>query len=60
MERSRFGLHHELLLLAKIFTTLGYAIDPRVEERVGLETSCRLADGSLPEPAGPLGDTSAA
>ncbi len=57
MERSRFGLHHELLLLAKTFTTLGYAIDPRVEERVGLETSCRLGDGSLPEPAGPLGDT---
>jgi choline dehydrogenase-like flavoprotein len=58
MERSRFGLHHELSLMAKTFTTLGYAIDPQVEERVGLETSCRLADGSLPEPAGPLGDTS--
>jgi choline dehydrogenase-like flavoprotein len=60
MERSRFGLHHELLLMAKTFTTLGYAIDPRVEERVGLETSCRLADGSLPEPAGSLGDTTPA
>jgi choline dehydrogenase-like flavoprotein len=60
MERSRFGLHHELLLMAKTFTTLGYAIDSRVEERVGLETSCRLADGSLPEPAGPLGDTAPA
>jgi choline dehydrogenase-like flavoprotein len=57
MERSRFGLHHELLLMAKTFTTLGYAIDPRVEERVGLETSCRLADGTRPEPAGSLGDT---
>ena len=57
MEGSRFGLHHELLLMAKTFTTLGYAVDPRVEERLGLETSCRLADGSLPEPAGSLGDT---
>ena len=57
MEGSRFGLHHELLLMAKTFTTIGYAIDPRVEERLGLETSCRLADGSLPAPAGSLGDT---
>ncbi len=57
MEASRLGLHHELLLMAKTFTTFGYAIDPRVEAKLGLETSCRLADGSLPEPAGPLGDT---
>jgi choline dehydrogenase-like flavoprotein len=57
MEASRLGLHHELLLMAKTFTTLGYAIDPRVEAKLGLETGCRLADGSLPEPSGPLGDT---
>jgi hypothetical protein len=57
MEGSRFGLYHELLLMAKTFATLGYAIDPRVEARLGLETSCRLGDGSLPEPAGSLGDT---
>ena len=56
MERSRFGLYHELLLMAKTFTTLGYAVDPRVEDRIGLETSCRLADDSLPLPAEPLGD----
>jgi choline dehydrogenase-like flavoprotein len=56
MEGSRFGLYHELLLMAKTFTTLGYAIDPRVEKRLGLETSCRVADGPEPEPAGPLGD----
>jgi choline dehydrogenase-like flavoprotein len=60
MERSSLGLHHELLLMAKTFTTIGYAIDPRVERRVGLRTDCRLADDSLPEPAGPLGDTSPA
>jgi choline dehydrogenase-like flavoprotein len=57
MERSRFGLYHELLLMAKTFTTLGYAIDPQVEEHLGLETSCRVAEGSAPEPAGSLGDT---
>ncbi len=57
MERSRLGLYHELLLMAKTFTTLGYAIDPKVEEHLGLETSCRVAEGSAPEPAGPLGNT---
>src|SRR6187397_846689 len=51
MERSSFRPHHELLLLAKVFSTLGYAVLPEVEERIGIETSCRLADGSLPEPA---------
>lgn len=56
MEGSRLGLYHELLLMAKTFTTLGYAIDPRVERRLGLETSCRVSDGPPPEPAGPLGD----
>lgn len=57
MEGSRFGLHHELLLMAKTFTTLGYAVDSRVEGALGLETSCRVKDGSPPEPTGPLGDT---
>jgi choline dehydrogenase-like flavoprotein len=57
MEASRFGLYHELLLMAKTFTTLGYAIDPRVERRLGLETSCRVGDGPPPEPSGPLGET---
>ena len=57
MEGSRFRLHHELLLMAKTLTTLGYAVDRRVERRLGLETSCRLGDGSLPEPSGRLGAT---
>jgi choline dehydrogenase-like flavoprotein len=57
MEASRLSLHHDLLLMAKVFTTLGYAIQPRVQERIGIETSCRLDDGSLPDPAGPLGET---
>ncbi len=56
MEGSRLGPMHELLLMAKVFSTLGYAVAPQVEARIGTETSCRLADGSRPEPAGPLGD----
>jgi choline dehydrogenase-like flavoprotein len=58
MERSRSLLHRELVLLAKTFTTLGYASDRRVESRLGLETSCRLADGIPPPPRAPLGETS--
>lgn len=56
LERSRFPLHHDLLLMAKLFSTLGYAVVPAVEARVGTEIGCALADGSLPEPAGSLGD----
>jgi len=57
LEGSRFPLHHDLLLMAKLFSTLGYAVTPEVEERIGFEIGCGLADGSLPEPAGSLGDT---
>jgi choline dehydrogenase-like flavoprotein len=57
LERSRFRLHHELLLMAKILSTLGYAVTPQVKERIGFETRCALADGTLPEPAGSLGET---
>lgn len=59
LERSRLPLHHDLLLLAKILSTLGYAVVPAVEAKIGTEISCALADGSLPEPAGSLGDTEA-
>ena len=57
LERSRFGLHQELLLMGKVLCTLGYAVVPEVKERVGYEVTCALADGSLPEPAGSLGET---
>jgi choline dehydrogenase-like flavoprotein len=57
MEASRLSVYHELLLMGKVFATLGYAVTPGVEQRIGFETSCHLADGSQPEPAGPLGDT---
>ena len=56
MEHSRFPLHHELVLMAKTFGTIGYAIDPRVEQRLGIETSCRVADGS-PATTTSLGST---
>jgi choline dehydrogenase-like flavoprotein len=57
LERSRLPLHHDLLMLAKILSTLGYAVVPEVEAKIGTEIGCALADGSLPEPAGSLGDT---
>ena len=57
LERSRLSLRHDLLLMAKLFSTLGYAVTPEVQERIGFEIGCGLADGSLPEPAGTLGDT---
>jgi choline dehydrogenase-like flavoprotein len=57
MEASRFGLYHELLLMAKVFATLGSAVAPEVEQRIGFRVSCGLADGSRPEPAGSLGET---
>ena len=55
LERSRFPLHQELLMMAKILSVLGYAAEPAVEARIGTEIGCALADGSLPEPAGTLG-----
>jgi choline dehydrogenase-like flavoprotein len=57
LDRSRSSLKHDLLLMAKLFSTLGYAVDSRVEDAIGFEISCALADGSLPEPAGSLGET---
>jgi choline dehydrogenase-like flavoprotein len=57
LERSRLAFHHDLLLMAKVFSTLGYSVAPEVEERIGCEISCRLGDGTVPEPAGTLGDT---
>lgn len=59
LDGSRFPLHHDLLLMAKLFSTLGYAVAPEVEAKVGVRTDCALADGTLPEPAGSLGETGA-
>lgn len=57
LEGSKFSLHHDLLLMAKLFSTLGYAVTDEVQERIGFEIRCATADGTLPEPAGSLGDT---
>jgi choline dehydrogenase-like flavoprotein len=56
LDRSRLPLHHDLLLMAKILSTLGYAVAPAVEARVGTKIGCALGDGGKPEPAGTLGD----
>jgi choline dehydrogenase-like flavoprotein len=57
LDSSRLPLHHDLLLMGKLFSTLGYAVAPEVEARIGTVTDCALADGTLPEPAGSLGET---
>jgi choline dehydrogenase-like flavoprotein len=56
LEGSRSSLKLDLLLMAKLFSTLGYAVTPEVQARVGYDLRCELADGSVPEPAGSLGD----
>ena len=44
--------------MAKLFSTLGYAVTPAGRRSGSASRSrCALADGSLPEPAGTLGDT---
>jgi choline dehydrogenase-like flavoprotein len=57
LERSRLSLHHDLLLMAKLFSTLGYAVTPQVQARIGFEIRCGMADGTAPEPNGTLGVT---
>jgi choline dehydrogenase-like flavoprotein len=57
LEGSRLALKHDLLLMAKLFSTLGYAVAPEVEAKVGNDIRCGLSGGNLPEPAGTLGDT---
>ncbi len=57
LDGSRWSLKHDLLLMGKLFSTLGYAVTPEVQAKVGYKIGCELADGSLPEPAGSLGDT---
>ena len=58
MEGSRFSLYHELLLMGKVFSTLGYAIAPEVERadrrRDQLPPRRRLR---CPSRAGSLGET---
>ncbi|MBS1880812.1 MAG: GMC family oxidoreductase, partial [Actinobacteria bacterium] len=56
LDGSRFSLHHELLLMAKVLATLGYAVAEPVQERIGFTVGCGLADGSRPAPAGGLGE----
>jgi choline dehydrogenase-like flavoprotein len=57
LEGSRLALRHDLLLMAKLFSTLGYAVAPGVEARIGNEIRCALPGGERAEPAGTIGDT---
>ena len=34
-------------------------MNPAVERRIGVEITCRLADGAIPQPAGSLGELTA-
>ncbi len=56
LEGSRFRPFREILVGLKTVYAISYAALPAVRERVGYEVSCRLADGSTPEPPGSLGD----
>ena len=56
MERSRFWVYRDLLLLAKLLAMVGWARDDRVRTAVGFESRCGVADGA-PQPTSPgLGD----
>ena len=58
MEGSRLDFHHQLLLMAKVLSTLGYAVSPQVQARIGSSHSCALRDGLLPQPTAALGELS--
>ena len=56
MERSRFGLYRDLLLLAKLLSMIGYARDERVTSAVGSEARCAVREGTPQPRADPVGD----
>lgn len=57
LERSRFSLHRDLLLLMKVLTGTQYGRDERVRLAVGYEQRCGLAPrAAQPQPAAGLGD----
>jgi choline dehydrogenase-like flavoprotein len=56
LEGSRFAVYRDLLLLAKLLSTMGWARDPRVLGTVGYEPACAVREGSPPPRAEPLGD----
>jgi len=64
LEKSTFGPYQDLLLMAKVLCTFGYAVVPAVKEQVGYEVTCALdgavavaADPGQASPAGTLGET---
>ena len=61
MEDSSLRIHVDLLLLAKVLCTLGYAIAPEVKRLVGYEVTCAVSEnGARPTPGqASLGETEA-
>jgi hypothetical protein len=56
MERSRFATYRDLLLLAKLLATIGWARDEGVRSAVGFEARCAVREGTLEPVSAPLGD----
>jgi len=56
LERSRFALYRDLLLLAKLLAMIGWARDERVRAAVGYESRCAVREGTPAPVTPPLGD----
>jgi choline dehydrogenase-like flavoprotein len=56
MERSRFATYRDLLLLAKLLATIGWARDEGVRSAVGFEARCAVREGTQEPVSAPLGD----
>jgi choline dehydrogenase-like flavoprotein len=56
LERSRFSLYRDLLLLAKLLAMIGWARDERVRAAVGYESRCAVREGAPAPVTPPLGD----
>jgi choline dehydrogenase-like flavoprotein len=56
IDRGRAGVRRELLILLKTLATFGYARDPTVGARIGIEARCERAGdgGELPDRPPPL------
>ena len=59
MEGSGFSLYRDLLLLAKLLATVGWARDERVRTAVGFESRCAVAEGAAEPMTTGLGDLEA-
>jgi choline dehydrogenase-like flavoprotein len=56
MERSRFSLYGDLVLLAKLLAMVGWTRDERVRLAVGFEARCAVTEGEPAPSSATLGD----